>query len=121
MNPNTRDITPSEIIKGLEFNNRLLTSKNEDYGRLAEAKAQAEKDYKVMVREQIIRHKSDGHPATLIPKLVEGQKLVAELKFKYDIATEVHKACIESIKDVRNKIDTYRSLLSFLKAEMTGN
>ena len=114
------NITPAEIMQGLEFNNRLLTQKNEEYATLAERKAQAEKDYKIMVREQILRHKSDGHPATLIPKLVDGHKMVAELKFKYDIATEIHKACIESIKDVRSRIDTYRSLLSWLKAEMTG-
>ena len=111
-------MNPAEIMNGLAAKNRMLTQKNEDYSDLAEKKAQAEKEYKIMVREQILRHRSDGHAATLIPKLVDGQKHVADAKFKYDVAYAVERACLESIKDIRSQIDTYRSLLSWLKAEL---
>ena len=111
-------MTPSDIMSGLASKNRLLTSKNEEYAGLAEKKAQAERDYKMMVRQEILKHKSDGHPVTIIPKLVDGQKIVAELKFKLDVAAAVERACLESIKDIRSQIDTYRSLLSWLKAEL---
>ena len=111
-------MNPAQIMQGMAEKNRLLSAKNNEYSKLAEAKAQAEKDHKIMVREQILRHKSDGHPATLIPKLVEGHIAVADLKFKFDVAVAVEKSCLESIKDLRSQIDTYRSLLSWLKAEL---
>jgi len=111
-------MTPSDIMSGLASKNRLLTSKNEEYAGLAEKKAQAERDYKMMVRHSILKHKSEGHPVTIILKLVDGQKIVAELKFKLDVAAAVERACLESIKDIRSQIDTYRSLLSWLKAEL---
>ena len=111
-------MTPAEIMKILENKNRMLTEKNDEYPTLTENRAQAEKDYKMMVREQILRHKSEGHPATLIPKLVDGHKIVAELKFQADVAEALVKANIESTRTLVNQIDTCRSLLSFLKAEM---
>ena len=112
--------TPAQIIVGLEEKNRLLSQKNTEYAAIAEKRAQAERDYKMMVREQTLRHKSDGHPATLIPTLVSGHRSVADLKFELDVATETQKACLESIKDTRSQIETYRSLLTWLRAEMTG-
>ena len=111
-------MTPAQIMSILETKNRMLTQKNDEYPELAEKRAEAERDYKIMVREQILRHKSDGHPATLILKLVDGQKAVAELKFKMDVAEAMVKANIESTRSIVNQIDTARSLLSWLKAEM---
>jgi len=112
--------TPEEIMHGLEQKNRLLNQKNAEFEDLAEKKAQTEKDYKMAVREQILRHKTDGHPATLIPKLVEGHKAVADLKFAFDVADAILKANLESCKDIRSQIDTYRSMLSYIKYEATG-
>ena len=109
--------SPGELIQIIETLCLKLTTKNDEYPTLADARAEAEKDYKMSVREQVLRHKSDGHPATLIPKLVEGHKLVAELKFKMDIAEALVKANIESCRSIVNQIDAARSLLSWLKSE----
>ena len=99
----------------------LLSQKNDELPILSEKKAQAERDYKIEVRKQILFHKSEGHPVTIITKLVEGHKLVAELKFKYDVATEIYKACLESMKDIRLQVESYRSLLTWFRyAEKEG-
>ena len=119
MSPSRKDtMTPATIIQILETKNRMLTTKNDEYPELAEARAQAEREYKMMVREQILRHKTEGHPATLILKLVDGHKVVSELKFKMDVAEAMVKANIESTRSIVNQIDTARSILSWFKQEL---
>jgi len=112
-------MTPAEIFEGLKSKNRMLGQKNSEYLELAEKRAESEKLYNMAVAEHTLRYKED-YAATLIPKLVAGNKVVAELKFKFDVALAIEKACLESIKDIRSAIDTYRSLLTWLRAEMTG-
>ena len=109
--------TSGELLEILEFFCRRLTDKNDEYGQLAEDRALAEKEYKMAVREQILRHKSDGHPATLIPKLVDGHKSVAELKFAMDVKEALVKANLESTKSTVTQIDSVRSMLTWLRAE----
>ena len=111
-------MTPAEIMKGLQDKNRQLTMKNEELIDLAEAKAQAERDYKTGLAKEILSLKAEGQSVTLIDKLANGTAHIAELKMKFDIAEAVYNACREKIKDLRTAIDTYRSLLSFLKSEM---
>jgi len=111
-------MTPPEIMNGLAAKNRLLTAKNDEYINLAEKKAQAERDHSVEVRLKTLKFRADN-PVTLVPTLVKGDGTVAKLKFDLDVAAAVERACLESIKDVRSQIDTYRSLLSWLKAELT--
>lgn len=112
--------TAPELLNILEVLCRRLTEKNDEYGQLAEDRALAEKEYKMAVREQILRHKSDGQPATIIPKLVEGHRLVAELKFAMDVKDALVKANLESVKSTVTQIDSVRSMLSWLKEEMKG-
>lgn len=109
---------PAQYIQIIETLCRTLTAKNEEYPSLADARAEAEQDYKIEVRKQVLAHKSDGHPATLIPKLVDGKKSVAELKFKMDVAEALVKANVESCRSTVNQIDAARSILSWLKQEL---
>ena len=114
------DLTPAEILQGMSDDKRLLASKNQEYLRLIQQKAEAEKVYNIAVAEKTLRFKSDGHPISIISSLVKGDKYVADLKKNYDIADGICKACQESMKDVRASIDSARSYLSWLKAEMTN-
>ena len=113
--------SPAEYIQIVERLCRKLTDLNDSYPALADARAEAEMDYKVEVRKQILSHKSDGHPVTIIPKLVEGHKLVSELKFKMDVCEALVKANVESCRSTVNQIDAARSILSWLKQELGGH
>ena len=112
--------SPPELLQIIEKLCRQLTNKNDEYQQLAENKADAEKEYKMAVREQILRHKADGQPVTLIIKLVEGHKAVAELKFQMDVKEALVKANLESVKSTVTQIDAVRSMLTWLRAEMGG-
>ena len=112
--------SPGELQQIMEVLCRRLTEKNDEYGQLAEDRAQAEKDYKMAVREQILKHKADGQPATLIPKLVEGHKSVAELKFAMDVKEALVKANLEAARSTVTQLDAIRSMLSWQKQELKG-
>ena len=111
-------MNPQQIIEGMAAKNRILTQKNEEYLVLVEKRAQAERDYNVAFAKKTIELKIDGNSVTLINVLTKGDSVVSELKYKFDVAGGIEKACLESIKDVRTQIDTYRSLLTWLRAEL---
>ena len=109
-------MTPAEIIAGLETKNRALTAKNDEYIELVEIRALSERNLSLAITECTLKYKLDKHPVTLIDKLVAGD--TAKLKMDFEIAKGVERACLQSIKILTSQIDTYRSLLSWLKAEM---
>jgi hypothetical protein len=112
-------MTPQEIMDGLQAKNRLLTQKNEEYLKLSEKKAQCERDYSKAYANAIAKRKIEGDPTTIVKELAKGD--VSDQAFDLAIADGVMKACLESIKDIREAIGSYRSLLTWLRAELTGN
>ena len=113
-------MTPAEIMDGLAQKNRLLTSKNDEYKSLCKKRATTEKTYNVAYAAAVIRLRLDEQSVTLIPSLAKGDKVVSDLKLQLEICIGIEKACLESMKDIRIQIDSYRSLLAWLKAEMTA-
>ena len=112
------EMTPAQIMQGLQEKNRMLTQKNGEYLDLAERRASKERSYNMAVAEKTLRLQADGYSVTLMQSIVKGDPNVSKAKYELDIAQAVEKACLESIKDLRSAIDTYRSLLAWLKAEL---
>ena len=113
-------LSPGELMRGMSEKNRLLSQKNEEYIVLVKKRAEAERRYNIAVATETFTLKNDGQSITIIDKLVKGAKAVSDYKYEYDVAQGVERACLESIKDIRTNIDSYRSLLTWLRAEMTG-
>ncbi len=111
-------MTPSELMKGMQEKNRLLTAKNDDYIELSEKYAATKRDYNVAYAAKVTELKISGQPITIIKDLVKGDKIVAEMGYEMDIAEGVLKACRESMADIRAALDSYRSLLTWLRAEL---
>jgi len=108
---------PNKIIKGIQEKNRLLSQKNDEYIELGEAKAQAERDHDIALAGKILALKMDGHPVTLIKDLAKGDKVVAELQYKFNVAEGVMKACMKSMDAAVTAIDSYRSILTWEREE----
>ena len=111
-------MTPQNIMDGMAEKNRLLTSKNDEYTSLAETEAQKERDYQQALATKILSLRSEGTPVTILKDIAKGGH-VAHLKFEWDVAAAITKACLNAIKIHTSAIDTYRSLLSWEKAEKT--
>ena len=106
------------LIDGLTEKNRQLALKNDEIKELAEKKAATDRDYSIAYAKEVMNLKLEKEPATIIPTLAKGDILVADLRYKADIADAVYRASIEKMKDIRINIDSYRSILAFEKAEM---
>ena len=107
-----------QIISGMQEKNRQLSMKVDELEELAEKKAQAERAYKVAYARRVMEMRADGIAVTIVQKMADGDPGIAELKYQYDVADAVFNGCRERIKTLNTAIDTYRSLLSWNKAEL---
>ena len=104
-------------MAGMAEKNRQLTMKNDEYVGLANTAAEKERDYQKALSTKVLSLRSEGTSVTILKDIAKGDH-VADLKFEWDVAEAICKACLNSIKILTSQIDTYRSLLSWLKAEM---
>lgn len=82
------------------LNGRLSTSikQLERYGR---ERADAERDYKIILRQEALKLRNEQMPVTLIDKVVYGIPEVADLRFKRDIAETMYKTSLENINTLK--------------------
>ena len=110
---------PDDIMKGMAAKQRLLTDKNDnEYPELMEKRSVSERDYTQEFSKEILKQRADGIPITVIKEIVKGLPHVAKLKFEWDVAAGVEKACLNSMKILIAQIDSYRSLLSWEKQDV---
>lgn len=69
--------------------------------RSGTAYAEAEREYKVKLREVCLRLKSDGMAIGMVSLTCYGVPDVAELRFKRDVAETVYKANQEAINSIK--------------------
>lgn len=61
------------------------------------AAAEAEKDYKILLRQECLKLRDEGMPIGLIDKVCKGIPNVAEKRFERDVAQVTYKANQEHI------------------------
>lgn len=82
-----------------------LTKSGEQMKRYGKELAEAERDYKITLRQEALKLRADEQmPVTLIDKVVYGIPDVAEKRFKRDVAESMYKAAQESINTLKLKI-----------------
>ena len=106
---------PEKLMNGLKDKNLELSKINGELKDLARDKAEAEKDYRLARMEWTLKLREKGLAVTIIKDIVRGK--VATEKFDYDIAAETYEIMKKKAWDLRTAIETYRSLLSWEKAE----
>lgn len=63
--------------------------------------ATAEKNYKILLRQECLKLRDEGMAIGMIDKTCYGIPSVAEARFKRDIAETVYKANIEAINSIK--------------------
>ena len=109
--------TPDEIISSLNKAYSALYRSIEELPTLANSEAEAERNYEVAMRQEILKLKSEGQSITLILKLASGAKHVADLKFQHHLATELYKIQKIKIKTYETGVNKIQSELGFVKVE----
>lgn len=80
--------------KQLEMSVRQLRKSGSDY-------AEAERDYKVLLRQECLKLRDSGMAIGMIDKCCYGIPAVAEARFKRDVAKVVYEANMESINSIK--------------------
>lgn len=68
------------------------------------AYAEAERDYKILLRQECLKLRDEGMAIGMIDKTCYGIPSVAEARFKRDVAEAVYKANMESINTLKLQI-----------------
>ena len=65
---------------------------------------QAERDYKVLLRQECLRLRDEGMAIGMIDKTCYGIPSVANLRFQRDVAETIYKANMEAINSIKLQI-----------------
>lgn len=63
--------------------------------------AKAEREYKVLLRQECLKLRDEGMAIGMIDKTCYGIPSVAELRFQRDVAEAVYKANLEAINSIK--------------------
>ena len=74
--------------------------------------AQAERDYKILLRTECLKLRDEGMAIGMIDKTCYGIPCVAEARFKRDVAEAVYKANLEAINSIKLQMRLIEAQLS---------
>lgn len=74
--------------------------------------AQAERDYKVLLRQECLKLRDEGMAIGMIDKTCYGIPSVAEARFKRDVAKTVYTANLEAINSIKLQMRLIEGQLS---------
>lgn len=80
--------------KQLEMSIKQLRKSGTEY-------AEAEKNYKVLLRTECLKLRDEGMPVGMIDKTCYGIPSVAEARFKRTVAEAIYKANLEAIASIK--------------------
>lgn len=94
-----------DLINELNDLSNKLTISGRQLAKYGKEKAEAERDYKIALREEALKLRTTKDmPVTLIQQVVYGVPEVAEKRFKRDVAESMYETCRESINVLKLKI-----------------
>lgn len=101
-----------DLLSEIKTKTRQLDYSIRELRKSGTAYAEAEKAYKIKLREECLRLRGQEMPVTLIDKVCYGIDEVAELRFKRDVAETVWTANKEAIQAIKLEIRIINEQLS---------
>lgn len=90
-----------DLYAELEAKTRQLEVAVKQLRSTGTAYAEAERDYKVLLRQECLKLRDEGTAIGMIDKCCYGIPSVAEARFKRDVAEAVYRANQESINSIK--------------------
>jgi hypothetical protein len=101
----------TQITKEMYDLTKRMDKASKEIFKLGNAKAETERTYRAELAKEIIRLRSEGVQATLIPDLARGK--VAELKFARDTALELHRSGLASLEVIRSQANVLQTISKY--------
>lgn len=90
-----------DLYSELQSKTRQLEASIRELRRNGTALAEAEKEYKILLRTECLKLRDQGTAITLIDRICYGIPSVAELRFKRDCAQVVYDANKDAIQSIK--------------------
>lgn len=98
-----------KVVDQLNQSTSRLSKATKEVFKLARERAETEREYRLALSQEIMKLRAQGEPATLIADVARGN--VAELKFKRDMAMELHRSAMQSISALEVEVQAWQSIL----------
>lgn len=99
-------------IQKLRSTLNLAVNKLRERGQ---GKAEAEKAYRIALATEILKHRDNKVPVTIIADICRGDERIAELKFKRDVAETLYKTAEEKINATKLEIRIVENQLNAIR------
>lgn len=93
-----------DLFIELEQKRQMLDKSIKELRKSGTNLAQSEKEYKILLRTECLKLRSEGMPIGMIDKTCYGIPSVAEARFKRDVADTIYKANLEAINSIKLEI-----------------
>ena len=93
-----------DLYSDLQTQVDLLQKSLEKLKETGKAYATAERDYKILLRQECLKLRDEGMAIGMIDKTCYGIPSVAEARFKRDVAESIYRANQEAINTYKLKI-----------------
>lgn len=93
-----------DLINELNELCEQLSVSGKKMARYGKELAEAEREYKIKLRQEALAMRAKDMPVTLINQVIYGVPEVADLRFKRDVAETMYKTAQESINTLKLKI-----------------
>ena len=90
-----------DIYNDLQYKIKELTASIDELRTSGIKYAEAERDYKLLLRQECLKLRDDGMAIGMIDKTCYGIPSVAEARFKRDVAETIYKANLELINSIK--------------------
>lgn len=90
-----------DLIQELQQKTRELDVSIKALRKTGSDYAEAERDYKILLRTEVLKLRDQGVAVGIIDKTCYGIPSVADARFKRDVAETVWKANLESIQSIK--------------------
>ena len=80
-----------DLINELNHHRQSLNYAIKELGVRGQAKAKAERDYRVALAKKMLELRAEGTPVTIISDLCRGDEEIARLKMERDIAESLYE------------------------------
>ena len=90
-----------ELYEELQLKTRQLEASIKQLRVNGTAYAEAERDYKILLRQECLKLRDAGMAIGMIDKTCYGIPSVAEARFKRDVAETLYKANLEAIASIK--------------------
>lgn len=101
-----------ELYQELQAKTRQLDVSIKQLRKNGTEYAEAERAYKILLREECLKLRDEGMAIGMIDKTCFGIPSVAEARFKRDVAEAVYKANFEAINSIKLQLRLIESQLS---------